>query len=96
MKHTPATYRKTELLQASLAETLRQPHVQTALQVLRDLGEPAELHPPSDVDFLIFNAMQNARREGFFHALRALETLATPMAAIPLTKDLMPSLVPED
>lgn len=92
MKQTANSYRRNELLQTSLAETMKQSHVQVALQVLRDLGEPAELPVPSDVDFLIFNAMQNARREGFFHALRSLEALATPIKAAPLTKDLMPSL----
>jgi hypothetical protein len=50
---------------------------------------------PSDVDFLIFNALQNARREGFFHALRSLEALATPIKVVPSTKDLMPNLVDE-
>lgn len=95
MKHTPNTYRRNELLQQSLAETLKQNHVQLALQVLRELGEPAELPAPGDVDFLIFNAMQNARREGFFHALRSLEALATPIKVAPSTKDLMPNLVDE-
>lgn len=95
MKHTPNTYRRNELLQQSLAETLKQNHVQIALDVLRELGEPAELPAPSDVDFLIFNAMQNARREGYFHALRSLEALATPIKVAPSTKDLMPNLVEE-
>lgn len=95
MKHTPNTYRRNELLQQSLAETLKQNHVQIALDVLRELGEPAELPAPSDVDFLIFNAMQNARREGYFHALRSLEALAMPIKVAPSTKDLMPNLVEE-
>ena len=95
MKQTANSYRRNELLQASLAETLKQSHVQLALQVLRELGEPAELPAPGDVDFLIFNAMQNARREGFFHALRSLEALATPIKVAPSTKDLMPNLVEE-
>lgn len=95
MKQTANSYRRNELLQASLAETLKQSHVQLALQVLRELGEPAELPAPGDVDFLIFNAMQNARREGFFHALRSLEALATPIKVAPSTKDLMPNLVDE-
>jgi hypothetical protein len=95
MKHTPASFRKNELLQQALAETIKQNHVQLALEVLRELGEPAELPVPGDVDFLIFNAMQNARREGYFHAIRSLEALATPIKAIPMTKDLMPNLVDE-
>lgn len=95
MKHNLNTLRRNELLQGGLAEVMRHPSMQAALEVLRELGEPAEMPVPSDVDFLIFNALQNARREGFFHALRSLEALATPMKAVPLTKDLMPSLVDE-
>jgi len=68
-------------------------HVQLALEAVRELGEPTEFPVPSDVDFLAFNALQNARREGYFHAIRAFETLAKPLSNAPLTKDLMPSLV---
>jgi len=95
MKHTANSYRRSEILQTALAETIKQSHVQTALQVLRDLGEPAEMPVPPEIDVLIFNSLQNARREGFFHAIRSLEALATPIKAAPLTKDLMPSLVDE-
>ena len=95
MKHNLNSFRRNELLQGGLAEVMRHPSMVAALEVLRELGEPAEMPVPSDVDFLIFNALQNARREGFFHALRSLEALATPMKAVPLTKDLMPSLVDE-
>jgi hypothetical protein len=95
MKHNLNSFRKNELLQTGLAEVMRHPAVQAALEVLRDLGEPAEMPVPGEVDFLIFNAMQNARREGFFHALRSLEALATPLKAVPTTKDLMPNLVDE-
>lgn len=93
MKQTTNSYRRNELLQQSLAETLKQGHVQIALQVLRELGEPTELPAPSEIDFLIHNAVLNARREGFFHALRSLEALATPIKVAPLTRDLMPNLV---
>ena len=95
MKQTANSYRRNEMLQTALAETLKQNHVQLALEILRELGEPAELPVPGEVDFLIFNAMQNARREGFFHALRSLEALATPIKVAPSTKDLMPNLVDE-
>jgi hypothetical protein len=95
MKHNLNSFRRNELLQTGLAEAMRHPSVQAALEVLRDLGEPAEMPVPGDVDFLIFNALQNARREGFFHAIRSLEALATPIKAAPLTKDLMPNLVDE-
>ena len=95
MKQTANSYRRTEMLQASLAETLKQNHVQIALQVLRDLGEPTEMPAPDNVDFLIHSALLNSRREGYFHALRSLEALATPIKAVPTTKDLMPNLVEE-
>jgi hypothetical protein len=95
MKHNLNSFRRNELLQGGLAEVMRHPSMVAALEVLRELGEPAEMPVPGDVDFLIFNALQNARREGFFHALRSLEALATPIKAVPLTKDLMPSLVDE-
>jgi hypothetical protein len=95
MKHNLNSFRRNELLQTGLAEAMRHPSMVAALEVLRDLGEPAEMPVPSDVDFLIFNALQNARREGFFHAIRSLEALATPIKAAPLTKDLMPNLVDE-
>lgn len=95
MKQTANSYRRNELLQASLAETLKQSHVQLALQVLRELGEPTEMPAPDNVDFLIHSALLNARREGYFHALRSLEALATPIKVAPSTKDLMPNLVEE-
>ena len=95
MKHNVNSYRRNELLQTGLAEVMRHPSMVAALEVLRDLGEPVELPVPSDVDILIFNSLQNARREGFFHALRSLEALATPIKVVPTTKDLMPNLVEE-
>jgi hypothetical protein len=95
MKHTANSFRRSEILQTALAETLKQSHVQAALQVLRDIGEPVELPVPPEIDVLIWNSLQNARREGFFHAIRSLEALATPIKVVPSTKDLMPNLVDE-
>lgn len=95
MKHNLNSFRRNELLQQGLAEAMRHPSMVAALDVLRDLGEPTEMPVPGEVDFLIFNALQNARREGFFHALRSLEALATPIKVVPTTKDLMPNLVEE-
>jgi hypothetical protein len=95
MKHTLNSFRKNELLQTGLSEVLRHPAMQAALEVLRDLGEPTEMPVPGDIDFLSFNAMQNCRREGFFHALRSLEALATPIKNLKNTKDLMPNFVEE-
>lgn len=95
MKQTANSYRRNEMLQTALAETLKQNHVQLALQVLRELGEPTEMPAPDNVDFLIHSALLNSRREGYFHALRSLEALATPIKVALSTKDIMPNLVDE-
>jgi hypothetical protein len=95
MKHNLNSFRRNEHLQGGLAEVLRHPSMQAALDVLRNLGEPTEMPVPPEIDVLIWNSLQNARREGFFHALRSLEALATPIKVVPSTKDLMPNLVDE-
>jgi hypothetical protein len=92
---TADEYRKNDLLRPALAQTLQEPHVQRALEVLKDLGEPLEMPTPPGLNFMEWNAMQNARREGYFHALRSLERLAVPARAVQSYKDLMPSLVEE-
>jgi hypothetical protein len=92
---TAEEYRRDEMFRPSLAETLQQPHVRLALAILKELGEPSELPTPSGLNFMEWNAMQNARREGFFHALKSLERLAVPERRSTSQKDLMPSLVAE-
>jgi len=92
---TAAAFRKNELLRTALHETLNQNHVKMALAILRDIGEPRELAPPQGISFMEFNATQNTRREGYFQALSALETLATIPTQTPTTRDIMPSLLPE-
>ena len=92
---TADEYRKNELFRPALAQTLQEPHVVRALEVLKELGEPLEMPTPPGLNFMEWNAMQNARREGYFHALRSLERLAAPARALPSAKDLMPSLVEE-
>lgn len=44
-------------------------------QVLFSLGAPIPIMPPVGVDFIDWNASLNARREGFFEAIRVLESL---------------------
>lgn len=45
-------------------------------KVLIELGLPAATMPPSGIDFINWNAILNARREGFFEAIRLLSTLS--------------------
>ena len=95
MNHTIETFRKNELLQTSLQRTLAEPHMEIALELVLELGLPRELEPPKGIDFIHFNALQNARREGYFHALTALKNLSTPLTKPPTTRDLMPNLEEE-
>jgi hypothetical protein len=92
---TSEQFRKNEHLRTAMLESLAQGHMKMALAILRDLGTPREFSPPAGVDFMAFNAMQNARREGFYHALDALEGLATAPSKTLTTKDLMRDLAPE-
>jgi hypothetical protein len=94
MISTSTAFRANELLQTSLAETFEQTHVKIALGIVRDLGEPREMNP-GNVPFLEFNALQNARREGYFLALSNLTALAVKPPK-PTKRELMPPLVDED
>jgi len=49
---------------------------QALTQVLMGLGTPIPTMPPSNVDFIDWNATLNARREGYFEALRVLSSLS--------------------
>ena len=44
-------------------------------EVLSFLGTPVPTMPAAGVDFIDWNAMVNARREGFFEAIRLLGAL---------------------
>lgn len=44
--------------------------------VLVSLGSPVATLPPQNVDFIDWNATLNARREGFFEAIKILGVLA--------------------
>lgn len=95
-KHTADSFRKNEAMVSAYSEILQQPVVELALGVVRDLGKPTELAIPSGVSFLEWNAFQNARREGFHHALDMIEALAAPIAKRRSDRDLMPSLVADE
>ena len=92
-KQTAESFRKNEALVSSYGELVSQPVFQIALEIVRTLGKPAELTTPQGIDFLEWNAFQNARREGFHHALDMIEALAEPIAKRKTDRDLMPSLV---
>jgi hypothetical protein len=43
--------------------------------VLRDIAWPTQMQVPTGTDSVQFNALMNARREGYFDALRNIEAL---------------------
>lgn len=45
-------------------------------EVLMSLGMPIPTMPPAGVDFIDWNATLNARREGYFEAIRVLSMLS--------------------
>jgi hypothetical protein len=45
-------------------------------EVLMSLGMPIPTMPPAGVDFIDWNATLNARREGYFEAVRVLSSLS--------------------
>ena len=49
---------------------------QALKQVLTSLGTPVPTLPPTGVDFIDWNATLNARREGYFEAIRVLVALS--------------------
>lgn len=49
---------------------------QAAKQVLIELGTPAPVLPPTGIDFVDWNATLNARREGYYEAIRVLRALS--------------------
>lgn len=48
---------------------------QSLKNVLSFLGTPVPTMPPQNVEFIDWNAMVNARREGFYEAIRLLGVL---------------------
>jgi hypothetical protein len=93
---TIETFRSSEVLTTSFADLLKRPEMLAALEALRDLGAPRETAAPTGVGFTEWNSHQNARREGFHHALDALVALGTALPRRKADSDLMPNLEPED
>lgn len=55
--------------------------------LLSTLGTPVPTMPPQNVDFVDWNASLNARREGFYEAIRLMFALAED----PAEKDELPA-----
>lgn len=49
--------------------------LKAGFEVLRDVAWPTQLQVPAGTDPVQFNALMNARREGYFDALRNIEAL---------------------
>lgn len=54
---------------------------QAVKNLLVTLGIPAAVMPPLNVDFVDWNASLNARREGFYDAIRLLTALSEDQTA---------------
>jgi len=55
---------------------LQAPIIQEALRLLKDVGQPRAINLPGEnVSYIEHNALCNARREGYYDALRNLEVL---------------------
>jgi len=63
-------------LKASWKEFSKTEAGKAVRNVLVFLGSPVATMPPVNVDFIDWNASLNARREGFFEAIRLLGVLA--------------------
>jgi len=51
------------------------PVMMNGLEVLRQIALPSETRVPQGADVIQFNALMNARREGYYDALRNIEAL---------------------
>jgi hypothetical protein len=75
-------WKKRDDLQAELKQILTLPAFRGALEALTDFASPKPVPAPQGVDLSLWGALLNARREGFFDALRNFQAL-TDMAAKP-------------
>ena len=49
--------------------------LQAGMEVLREIALPAEARVPSGTDLIQFNALSNARREGYYDCIRNIHGL---------------------
>lgn len=60
-----------------LRNAIQAPIIQEALRLLKDIGLPRTVQlPPNGVTYIEHNALLNARKEGYYDALRNFEVLA--------------------
>ena len=60
-----------------LRAAIQVPIVQEALRLLKDVGQPRSVNLPQEgVSYIEHNALLNARREGYYDAIRNLEVLS--------------------
>jgi len=60
--------------------------LKAGLEVLKQIALPAETRTPQGADVIQLNALMNARREGYYDAIRnieALKEIKTPNEALP-------------
>jgi hypothetical protein len=60
--------------------------LKAGLEVLKQIALPSETRTPQGADVIQFNALMNARREGYYDAIRNIEALKevkTPDEALP-------------
>jgi hypothetical protein len=66
------------------------------LEVLKDVALPAEGRVTQGVDAIQFNALMNARREGYYDALRNIEALKEIVKPNVITPEPWENLKKED
>jgi hypothetical protein len=66
---------------AELRGALNNGYVRRAIDLVTQIGLPAQQETPTGVGLLEFGALSNAAREGYFQALRNLNALATAPSA---------------
>jgi len=76
-------WKKRDDLQQELKQILTLPAFRGAIDALTDFAAPKPSPAPQGVDLALWGALMNARREGFFDALRNFQAL-TEMAAKPV------------
>lgn len=67
-------------LKTSWKEFLKTESGKGLKEVIVGLGTPVPTMPPKEIDFIHWNAILNARREGFFEAVRLLDVLSQDLS----------------
>lgn len=81
LTHRQALWQANPDNRKQLEALFQQPWFKEAMQITADRFFMVQLVPPPGVPFLEWNATENARREGYYAALRNLHSLTKPAAA---------------